>query len=109
LGLGVHPGLVAGAEEVRFARGANNPPFAMRLRRMGHPVLWMGRPVLWMGHLDLMGYPDLWGQMTECPASSLLFGRWGLRRWSRRGWWRGDRVFGIGHGALGCGAFCSGW
>jgi hypothetical protein len=23
---------------VRFARGANNPPFAMRLQRMGHSV-----------------------------------------------------------------------
>jgi hypothetical protein len=26
-----------GKEEKRFARSANNPPFAVRLQRMGHP------------------------------------------------------------------------
>jgi hypothetical protein len=25
-------------KEKRFARGANNPPFAVRLQRMGHPI-----------------------------------------------------------------------
>jgi hypothetical protein len=29
-----------GTAEKRFARSANNPPFVMRLRRMGHPALW---------------------------------------------------------------------
>ena len=29
-------------EGVRFARSANNPPFAMRLQRMGHPVFSFG-------------------------------------------------------------------
>lgn len=33
---------VGGAGERRFALGANNPPFAMRPRRMGHPVCGTG-------------------------------------------------------------------
>jgi hypothetical protein len=33
---------------MRFACDANNPLFAMRLQRMGHPV--MGHPYRWMAH-----------------------------------------------------------
>jgi hypothetical protein len=30
-------------EGERFALGANNPPFAMKPQRMGHPNLWLDR------------------------------------------------------------------
>jgi hypothetical protein len=56
--LGIYLGVAARLEEVRFARGANNPPFAMRLRRMGHPDL-MRHPDSWVGRSNLMGHPDL--------------------------------------------------
>lgn len=35
-------------EEVRFARGANNPPYAMKLQRVGHPAS-LGYPVSSLG------------------------------------------------------------
>jgi hypothetical protein len=61
-------------EGERFARGANNPPFPVRLERMGHPFqrrsIGPVSPVL-SGH----------GEVSEEGLDEGFYGRVGLRWW----------------------------